>query len=101
MFPSFSFCRYRNNIKERSKVLRDRPVKPLDLAVYWIEYVLRHRGAPNYRSAALNLKWYQRWMLDILAFIAIVTICSLKILCAGLKRIKATFKKVDKVKKNK
>lgn len=49
--------------------MHDQPVKPLDSAIYWTEYVIRHRGAPHFRSAALDLSWYQYHMVDIALFL--------------------------------
>lgn len=34
-----------------SEQYRDRPMAPLDTAVYWTEYVIRHKGARHLRSA--------------------------------------------------
>lgn len=45
----------------------DRPLNPLDTAVYWVEYVLRHAGAPHLQSAAVHLSWFQRSLLDVVA----------------------------------
>lgn len=45
--------------------MRDRVVKPMDLAVYWTEFVIRHRGAPHLRVAALDLPWYKYLLLDV------------------------------------
>ncbi|KAF5307444.1 hypothetical protein FQR65_LT18418 [Abscondita terminalis] len=39
---------------QKSKIFHDRPMKPLDTAVYWIEHCLRHNGTKHLRSAALN-----------------------------------------------
>ncbi|KAJ8972999.1 hypothetical protein NQ317_004110, partial [Molorchus minor] len=36
---------YLNSIKELSTLLKDRPTSSLDQAVWWIEYVIRHKGA--------------------------------------------------------
>lgn len=55
--------------------MHDQPVKPLDLAVYWVEHVIRHKGAPHLRSAGLDLAWYQRELIDVIGF-SIVTILS-------------------------
>jgi glucuronosyltransferase len=35
--------------------------------VYWTEYVIRNKGAPHLRSAALDLAWYQYFLLDVIA----------------------------------
>uniref|UniRef100_A0A1B6L8F2 UDP-glucuronosyltransferase n=1 Tax=Graphocephala atropunctata TaxID=36148 RepID=A0A1B6L8F2_9HEMI len=57
--------RYRENAKLLSERFRDRPMSPLDTAVYWTEYVLRHKGARHLRSAAVDMPWYQLWLLDV------------------------------------
>ncbi|KAK9498366.1 hypothetical protein O3M35_003015 [Rhynocoris fuscipes] len=59
---------YREKIKERSAIFKDQPMDILDNVVYWIEYVIRHKGAPHLRPAVLDLYWYQRLMLDVIAF---------------------------------
>ncbi|XP_015838775.2 UDP-glycosyltransferase UGT5 [Tribolium castaneum] len=71
--------KYKKNVQKRSKLMHDQPLKPLDLAVYWIEYVIRHKGAPHLRSAGLDLRWYQREMIDVIAFL---TACVTAILAA-------------------
>lgn len=76
----YSSCRYRANVKRRSAIMRDRPVPPLENAVFWVEYVLRHRGAPHFRSAALDLKWYQYHMLDVIAFVLTASVTSFTII---------------------
>ncbi|KAJ4448919.1 hypothetical protein ANN_00311 [Periplaneta americana] len=57
---------YRTNAKRLSQLFRDRPQSALDTAIYWTEYVIRHRGAPHLRSAALDLTWYQYLLLDVI-----------------------------------
>nr|XP_024216284.1 UDP-glucuronosyltransferase 2A1-like [Halyomorpha halys] len=57
---------YRENALKRSKIMKDRPKSIMDNAVYWVEYVLRHRGAPHLRSAAVELSWYQYLLLDVI-----------------------------------
>ncbi|XP_069670432.1 UDP-glucosyltransferase 2-like [Periplaneta americana] len=60
---------YRTNAKRLSQLFRDRPQSALDTAIYWTEYVIRHRGAPHLRSAALDLTWYQYLLLDVILLI--------------------------------
>jgi glucuronosyltransferase len=55
-----------------SALSKDRPDKPLDSAVWWAEYVLRHDGARHLRSAALDLAWYQHFLLDVIATMLLV-----------------------------
>ncbi|XP_025206181.1 UDP-glucuronosyltransferase 2A1-like [Melanaphis sacchari] len=61
--------KYRQKAKELSEAFRDRPMSPLETAVYWIEYVIRHKGAPHLRSAAVGMPWYQYYLIDVLIVI--------------------------------
>ncbi|KAJ4441095.1 hypothetical protein ANN_10945, partial [Periplaneta americana] len=65
--------RYRENAQRLSRIYRDQPLSPLDQAVFWTEYVIRHKGAPHMRSAALDLAWYQYFLLDVIAVLALGT----------------------------
>lgn len=62
-----------------STIYRDRPMGPLETAIYWIEYVIRHHGAPHMRSAAAELNFLQRCSLDVLAFLALIFYVLLRI----------------------
>ncbi|XP_059470209.1 UDP-glycosyltransferase UGT5-like [Neocloeon triangulifer] len=64
----------REQVKLRQGVYLDQPQTPLERAVFWTEYVLRHNGAPHLRSAALDLTWYQLGLIDVYAFILLLLI---------------------------
>ncbi|CAH1709686.1 unnamed protein product [Aphis gossypii] len=68
--------KYTENAKTASRIFKDRSILPTNSVVYWTEYVLRHKGAPHLKSYALNLSWYQYYLLDlitlILSFIIVV-----------------------------
>ncbi|KAJ3642498.1 hypothetical protein Zmor_025269 [Zophobas morio] len=93
--------KYKENAKRRSDLFHDRPVSPLDTAVYWVEYVIKHRGAPHLRVAGVDLPWYQYLLLDVIA--AIITIASLGLVvtCFITKKIcqKVCSKRNNKKKK--
>lgn len=59
-------------MKKRSSWMRDRLVNPMSTAMYWIEFVIRHGGAPHLRIAALSLRWYEYFYLDILFYILLI-----------------------------
>ncbi|XP_023717901.1 UDP-glucuronosyltransferase 1-8 [Cryptotermes secundus] len=63
--------RYRENAQRLSRIYRDQPLTPLEQAAFWTEYVIRHKGAPHMRSAALDLTWYQYFLLDVIAVLAL------------------------------
>lgn len=58
--------------KSFSRVWHDRPMSPMETAVYWTEYVARYNGAPNLLATSVNKAWYQQLQLDVLSFIALV-----------------------------
>ncbi|XP_044265327.1 UDP-glycosyltransferase UGT5-like [Tribolium madens] len=95
--------KYKENVQTRSRLFHDRIVSPLDTAIYWIEYVIRHRGAPHLRVAALDLPWYKYFLLDVIGVIALVFLSSLLIFCYIIKLIvrKICSKRPKKGKKTK
>uniref|UniRef100_A0A672F6D6 UDP-glucuronosyltransferase n=1 Tax=Salarias fasciatus TaxID=181472 RepID=A0A672F6D6_SALFA len=58
---------YRENMQKLSRLQRDQPVKPLDKAVFWIEYVMRHKGARHLRTQSLKMSWIAYNSIDVLA----------------------------------
>ncbi|XP_069472101.1 UDP-glucuronosyltransferase 1A1-like isoform X2 [Ambystoma mexicanum] len=68
---------YKENISRLSALHLDRPIHPLDLAVHWVEFVMRHKGAPHLRPAAHDLNWVQYHSLDVIAFLLAVLSASL------------------------
>jgi hypothetical protein len=59
-------------VSRRSELLRDQPQPPLDRALYWVQYVLRHEGAAHLQSPAKELSTAQYYMLDSLALLGVV-----------------------------
>jgi glucuronosyltransferase len=45
--------------------MRDQKERPIDRAVYWIEYVIRRKGAPHLRSSSRHLNIFQRNLFDL------------------------------------
>lgn len=60
---------YSTNIKKFSKLYHDRPLSSEDNAVYWLEYVLRHKGAKHLQSKALELNFIEYYLFDIYGLI--------------------------------
>lgn len=61
--------KYKENVLKLAKPLRDQLTTPQERAVFWTEYVIRHRGAPQLRSPAAQLSWVEFLMLDVLAIL--------------------------------
>ncbi|KAG7302268.1 hypothetical protein JYU34_013764 [Plutella xylostella] len=66
--------KYRIEVMKRQILLRDQKESPLDRAVYWTEYVIRHKGAYHLQSPAKDLNYFQYHMLDVAALF-IVACC--------------------------
>lgn len=49
---------------------------PLETAVYWCEYVIRHGGAPHLRSSAMDLNFVQYHNLDAILILSILALVS-------------------------
>ncbi|XP_061566668.1 UDP-glucuronosyltransferase 2B31-like [Cololabis saira] len=64
---------YRNNIQHLSQLHRDRPMPPMDTAIFWIEYVIRNKGAAHLQSVGFSLPWYSYFSLDVAAFMMAIT----------------------------
>lgn len=45
--------------------LRDQPMTPQERAVFWTEYVIRHRGAPHLKPPVARLSWRELLLLDV------------------------------------
>ncbi|KAK7863665.1 hypothetical protein R5R35_006192 [Gryllus longicercus] len=48
---------YQENAKRLSVVMKDQPQTPMERAIFWAEYSIRHKGAPHLHSPALNLNF--------------------------------------------
>ncbi|XP_047003773.1 UDP-glucosyltransferase 2-like [Schistocerca americana] len=81
--------KYRENMKRVSGIFREHKSDSVERAVWWIEYVMRHRGAPHLRSAALDLYWWQLLLLDVIGFIVLIAICASAVLCLLVWKLSA------------
>lgn len=64
--------KYKNNAREISKRYNDRPMTPEQTTVYWVEYLIRNKGAPQFQSAAHKLNFIQRNLIDSYALLALI-----------------------------
>ncbi|XP_034832850.1 UDP-glucosyltransferase 2 isoform X2 [Maniola hyperantus] len=62
--------KYMIRVKNRQILLRDQKETPLERAIYWTEYVIRHKGAYHLQSPGKDLNFFQYYLLDVaLAFL--------------------------------
>lgn len=52
-----------------SKIYRDRQHAPMETAIYWIEYVIRHNGPQDLRISGMEMGFIQYYSLDVIALL--------------------------------
>lgn len=75
---------YGNNMRRLSDLHHDRPMSPMDTAIFWTEYVIRNKGASHLQPAGFGLPWYSYFCLDVavvLVSIAVVSVWALVFFC--------------------
>merc|ERR1719228_1231513 len=76
---------YRNNMQRLSRLHRDTPMKPLDSAIFWIEFVMRHKGAAHLRTESYKMPWYSYHSLDVMLFLIVLFLVLLLTFAAFVK----------------
>lgn len=66
----------------------DQPISNLDNAIWWTEYVIRHKGAKHLKGPAINIPWYQYWLIDVIGFFIVVFLLISWLLIKVLKSVK-------------
>lgn len=68
-------------------------MSPQESVVYWVEYIICHKGVPHLKSHALNLTWYQYYLLNVNTVVSITDLIILlitykvfKIMCNSCKK---------------
>ena len=90
MISSSLFHSYSDTVKRFSSIYSDRPIGPLKSAKYWVEYVIRHKGAFHLRSLAAEQNFIQKNSLDILGLLAgvlYVVYRVIKLLVKGVRKV--------------
>ncbi|XP_011495683.1 PREDICTED: UDP-glucuronosyltransferase 2B17-like [Ceratosolen solmsi marchali] len=83
---------YKQTVDKIGRIFKDDLVKPVDKASFLIEYVVRH-GKDTLKSPILALSWWQRILLDVYGFIALIILITLYVIWLGLKMLsKAVWK---------
>lgn len=67
---------YNSNYEQKAKLIsrtfRDRPEKPMETAIFWVEYVIRHRGAKHMQANSVHLNTFQLLSLDVIGFLFLI-----------------------------
>ncbi|XP_053182149.1 UDP-glucuronosyltransferase 2A2-like [Scomber japonicus] len=90
---------YRDKMKALSNLQRDQPMKPMDRAVFWIEFVMRHKGAPHLRTESYKMSFIQYHSIDVVAFLLAVILLVVTVFIAAVKFLWRRVFSRSKVKK--
>lgn len=93
------FSSYKENAMRLSRIHHDQPVKPLDRAVFWVEFVMRHKGAKHLRVAAHDLSWFQYHSLDVIGFLLACVASAIFLVAKSCLFVFQKFVKTGKKKK--
>jgi glucuronosyltransferase len=80
---------YRQSMKKLRDLVYDQPMSSLDKAIWWTEYVIRHKGVKHMEFAGRNVPIYEQYCLD---FIAIFVTCSLLAVFVGRRVYRKLFR---------
>lgn len=72
---------YKENVKKLRELVYDQPMTGRERAVWWTEYVIRHKGTKHLQYAGISVPFYQTYWLDFIgiAFVMItIVIISIK-----------------------
>ncbi|XP_052335935.1 UDP-glucuronosyltransferase 2B15-like [Oncorhynchus keta] len=58
---------YREAMQRLSRLHRDQLMKPLDHAMFWIEFVMRNKGAAHLRTESYKMSWFTYHSMDVIA----------------------------------
>ncbi|XP_065074448.1 UDP-glucosyltransferase 2-like [Ochlerotatus camptorhynchus] len=71
---------YTETVKQLSDLYRDRPQSAMDTAVFWTEYVIRHKGARHMRYPGADLNFFQSHLLDVIAVLCVGVFVLVKVI---------------------
>ena len=95
LYPS-TLSSYKENAQKLSALHKDRPVDPLDLSVYWTEFVMQHKGAKHLRPALHDLNWFQYFSWDVIALLVTVVLIFITL---TIKCLKLCLRKLSRKRK--
>ena len=72
MFQVLESSSYQESVERLSSLILDQPQHPLERAVWWLEYLLRHPHNQEMKPHTHNLNWVQYFLIDVIAFIVFV-----------------------------
>lgn len=99
-FIDFLF-RYAENAKKISFSFTNRPMTPLNTALWWIEHVLATDGFELAKSNAMNMSWFTYHSVDVILVLFGGILLLLAVIIFSIKKICCTTRRTGKRKEKK
>lgn len=96
---------YKQNAVRTSQAFRERPLSPLDTALWWIEHVISTGGFVLGRSYAVEMSWFTYHSVDVLLPVLILLaillwgLAVLVVRCCGRKKVAGGGSSATKLKR--
>lgn len=84
--------KYKAAVTTLSDLYRDRPMSAMKSAIYWIEYIVKHKGADHIKYQGRFLSWWETQSLDIYFTFFVILYIVFKGFKLVLKKLAQCFK---------
>lgn len=86
--------KYKENIRKLRELINDQPMTSRERAVWWTEYVIRHKGVKHFQYHGTSVPLYQRLWLDFIGISTVILVVSVKLVSFIVKKMFSTFFKM-------
>lgn len=70
---AFFQYRYKKNVQDAAMLMQDVQMTGLEKAVWWTEYLIRHKDISFMKTNVHNFNSFQYYLLDVILFCVVVT----------------------------
>ena len=89
---------YKRNMQKLHDLVYDQPISSLEKAMFWIEYVIRHKGAKHLEFRGKIVPFHQAYCLDYIAIFLLFSLCMVYITKKILAKASRSFSSRNKSK---
>jgi glucuronosyltransferase len=89
---------FKRSMKKLHDLVYDEPITSLEKALFWIEYVIRHKGAKHLEFKAKHVPFHQTFCLDFIAIFLVISISTAYLSCKILVKLFRRFSARNKSK---
>lgn len=78
---------YKDNIIKLRELVYDQPMTSRERAVWWTEYVIRHKGSKHFEYPGRLVPFYQKYWLDFIGIGILMLLITIKLFSIALKTL--------------